>query len=91
MKNWRPISFLNVDTKIFSKANSNKLKTVPWQTAYLKNKFIGESCRLISDIVEIIGWFNITCFLVTMDTEKAFYSLEDFIFVLKKFCFGKKL
>ena len=46
---------------------------------------------MISDIVEIIGWINITCFLVTMDIEKAFYSLEDsfLIFVLKRFCFGK--
>ena len=69
---------LNVDTKILSKAISIKLKTVlptlisSQQTAYVKNKFIGESGRLISDIIEISGWLNITDFLVIMNIEKAF-------------------
>ena len=78
MKNRRPISLLNVNTKILSKAISNKLKTIlptlisSQQTAYVKNRFIGESDRLISDIIEISSWFNITGFLVTMDIEKSF-------------------
>ena len=82
IKNWRPISLLNVDTKILSKVISNKLKTVlptlifSKQTADVKNRFIGESGRLISDIIEISGCFNITGFFVTMDIEKAFDSLE---------------
>ena len=97
IKNWRPISLLNVDTKILSKVISNKLKTVlptlifSKQTADVKNRFIGESGRLISDIIEISGCFNITGFLVTMDIEKAFDSLDHsfLISVLKKFGFGK--
>ena len=97
IKNWRPISLLNVDTKILSKAISNKLKTVlptlisSQQTAYVKNRFIGESGRLISDIVEISGCFNITGFLVTMDIEEAFDFLDHslLISVLKKFRFRK--
>ena len=88
---------LNVDTRILSKAISNKLKTVlptlisSQQTAYVKNRFIGESGRLISDIIEISGCFNITGFLVTMDIEKAFDSLDQsfLISVLKTFGFGK--
>ena len=69
---------LNVNTKILSKAISIKLKTVlptlisSQQTAYVKNRFIGESGRLISDIIEISGWLNITDFLVIMNIEKAF-------------------
>ena len=69
---------MNVDTKILSKAISIKLKTVlptlisSQQTAYVKNRFIGESGRLISDIIEISGWLNITDFLVIMNIEKAF-------------------
>ena len=97
IKNSRPISLLNVDTKILSKAISNKLKTVlptlisSQQTAYVKNRFIGESGRLISDIAEISGCFNITGFLVTMDIEEAFDFLDHslLISVLKKFRFRK--
>ena len=50
---------LNVDSKIISKALSEKLKEVlpdlisSQQTAYVKNRHIGESGRLISDITEI--------------------------------------
>ena len=71
---------LNVDTKIISKAILNKLKTAlltsisSKQTASVKNRFVGESGRLISDITKISGCFNITSFLVTMDIEKAFDS-----------------
>ena len=99
IKNCRPVSLLNVDKKILCKAISNKLKTVlptlitSQQAAYVKNRFIGESGRLISDIIEISGCFNITGFLVTMDIEKAFDSLDHsfLISVLKKFGFGKTL
>ena len=72
---------MNVDTKILPKAISNKLTTAlstlisSQQTAYVESRFIGVSGRLISDIIEISGWFNITGFLVTMDIEKAFDSL----------------
>ena len=45
---------------------------------------------MISDIIEICGKENIPGFLVTMDLEKAFDSLDyDFLLsVLKKFAFG---
>ena len=58
-KNWRPISLINVDTKILSKALSVKLKEIlptlisSEQTDSVKNKFIAESGRLIYDIIDI--------------------------------------
>ena len=60
------------------------------QVAHVKKGFIGESSRLIAHIIEIIGVLSKEEFLVTMDIEKVFDSLNHtfVIFVLKKFGFG---
>ena len=53
------------------------------QTACIKNRFIGEGGRLISDIVNICDRNNIGGLLVTIDIEKAFDSLNHkFIFAV---------
>ena len=97
IKNWRSISLLNVDTKIISKALLEMLKNVlsslisMQQTAYIKNRSIEKGGRLIPDIVNICDCNNIGGFLVTIDIEKAFDSLDHkfILAVLKKFGFGK--
>ena len=60
------------------------------QTAYVKGRFIGETGRLISDILEITNTLNIGGFLVTVDIEKAFDSLNHnfLIATLELFNFG---
>ena len=96
-KNWRPILLLNVDAKIISKSLTEKLNHVflelisSNQTAYVKNQCISESGRLISDVIEMCDILDISGYLVTMDIEKAFDSLDhDFLlFAIKKFGFGK--
>ena len=63
---------LKVETKILSRAISNKLKTAfptlisSQQTAYVKKRSIGESGRFISDIIEISGCLNIASLFVTL-------------------------
>ena len=55
------------------------------------HKCINGSGRLISDVTEMRDILDIPGYLVTMDIEKAFDSLDHDILlsVLKKFGFGK--
>ena len=85
-----------MDYKIISKALASRVKKVllnlisPQQTAYVENRFIGENGRLIADTIAISDVINKEGFLVTMDIEKAFDSLDHtfVISVFKKFSFG---
>ena len=53
------------------------------QTAYVADRFLGESVRLISDVLEITKSLNIEGFLLTMDIEKAFDSVDHpFLFAV---------
>ena len=78
---------MNVDLKIISKAFSEKLKKVlpelisSQQRTYVKNRYIGESRRLISDVIEIVKFKKIEVFLVIMDIEKAFDSLDHSLLI----------
>ena len=93
IQNWRPISL-----KIISKALSEKLKkSLPdlistKQTAYLKDRHIGEGGRLISGIIKIARLKKLKDFLVTVYIEKAFDSLDYnfLISTLQIYGFGKK-
>ena len=79
-----------------SKALATRLKeTLPdliscQQTAYVKNRFIGEGGRLISDILEISNVFNLRGYVVTVEIGKEFDSLSHSFLLacLKKFGFG---
>ena len=61
------------------------------QTAYVKNIHIGESGRLMSDVIEIVKMKKLEGFLVTMDIEKVFESLDHnfLIFTSEKYGFDK--
>ena len=60
------------------------------QTAYVNKRCISKSGRLISDIIEVWEKENIGGYLVSMDIEKPFRSLDhDFLVnILSKFGFG---
>ena len=59
LENWRPISLLNVDTKIMLKVIASRLKNVlpniihHNQTGFIKDRYIGETVRSIFVIMEI--------------------------------------
>ena len=76
VKNRRPISLVNVDVKLISKIIASCLKSVistianENQVAYVSNRFIGESGRLISDVLEITNSLDIEGLLMTVDRKK---------------------
>ena len=82
--------------KIISKVLSTRITNVllflisSSQTAYIKNRFISENERLISDILEISNSLALEGFLVTVDIEKAFDSVNHcfLLQILRKFGFG---
>jgi len=82
LKNWRPISLLNVDYKIATKCITKGLeKVLPTlinsdQTRYVKNRFIGENIRPISDVIKLYAKKQLPGMLLFIDLEKAFDSLE---------------
>ena len=97
IENWNPISLLNVDTKIISKSLASRFLTVlptiisSDQTAYVKGRYIGESIRLISDVLDTSKALNVSGYMLTVDLQKAFDSI-DHIFLLaclEKFGFGR--
>ena len=77
VKNWKPISLMNVDTKMRSKALALRMKDVIPnminydQTEYVKNRFIGESIRLIDDLLYHTEQENLDGILFAADMEKA--------------------
>ena len=82
IKNWRPISLLNVDAKIASKALAKRLETVlpliihENQCAYVKGRSIFDCTRIIDDIMFYTKENNLSRLLLAIDFEKAFDSLD---------------
>ena len=82
LKNWRPLTLLDVVYKMASGAIANRLKTVldilidKDQTGFIKGRFIGENTRLIYDIMNFTEHNDIPGLLVLIDFEKAFDSLS---------------
>lgn len=64
LNNWRPISLLNLDYKIATKAIANRMKPIlndirdHSQTGFLKGRYIGENIRLISEIIDFLNENN---------------------------------
>lgn len=96
LKNWRPITLLNVDYKIASACLASRMKTVlpdiisESQKGFIKDRFIGENTRLTYDIMEYLNSHNKPGLLLLLDFEKAFDSIHWNYMerVLQKYNFG---
>ena len=82
LKNWRPISLLNVDYKICSKAISLRLSKVldsivdPDQTCSVPGRSIASNLFLLRDVLDHIERTGETGILVSLDQEKAFDRVD---------------
>ena len=82
LKHWRPLTLLNCDYKIASKAIASRLKTVlPGlidndQTGFLKGRSITENICLINNVISYTETKNIPGMLLFVDFEKAFDTIE---------------
>ncbi len=81
IKNWRPISLLNITYKIASECISNRLKTVlPFiidrdQSGFIAGRFTGDNIRLIYDILNFSNQHKKKGLMLLIDFEKAFDSV----------------
>ena len=82
MKNWRPVTLLNLDYKILAKILANRIcKSLPSiihddQSGFVKGSFIGCNIRKIEECIEYLDVNNMDRILVIIDFEKAFDSLN---------------
>ena len=99
IKNWRPISLLNVVYKIGSTCIANRIKKIlpilinEDQTGFVPYRYMGYNIRIIFDIIDYLDSNNLPGILINLDFEKAFDSLDwKFMFkVLKAFGFGEDI
>ena len=82
IKNLGPISLINVDAKIISKVLAKRLEKVlpnlihPNQNAFVKGRSIFDAIRTIDDIVDYTKRNSWSGFLIAIDFEKAFDTLD---------------
>lgn len=96
LSNWRPISLINVDVKIGSKAIAKRLeKVLPNiihynQCAYVKGRTIFDAVRTIEDVMEFSQRYNLEGRMICIDFKKAFDTVSrDFLLrTLTSFGFG---
>ena len=82
LENLRPISLLNEDYKILTKAITKRVEKVPPdiinvdQTGYVKGQYIGENIRLIQDVLHYTSLTNEKGIAIFLDFKKAFDMIE---------------
>lgn len=96
LKNYRPISLLQVDYKILARIMANRFKQVlpsiisENQTCCIIGRDISNTIANVRDVITLVENDNLEGYIVKIDQEKAFdrVSHDYMLNVLKKFGFG---
>ena len=82
LRNWRPITLLNVIYKLASAAIANRIKKIlpklihPDQCGFMSGRFIGDNIRLVYDVLQFANQQNQKGMLILIDFEKAFDTIS---------------
>jgi exonuclease III len=82
LSNWRPLTLLNTDYKILSKAIANRIKThlkdiiSEDQNGFIQGRYIGINIRKIEDILQFTCKNNLPGYIINLDFEKAFDTIN---------------
>ena len=95
-KTWRPISLLNVDYKIATRALSGRLLAVlpsivgTDQTCGVRGRTISENLFLVRDLIEYAEREDLPLALLSLDQEKAFDRVDwpFMLRILERYNFG---
>jgi len=96
MKNWRPISLLNLDYKILTKTLTNRLRQVManlisiHQTCAVPERSILDNNHLLRSVIDYVNQKELPCGILSLDQEKAFDRVNHkFLFnCLEQYGFG---
>ena len=97
IRNWRPLTMLNVDYKIIAKILANRIKPVlpniikDDQKGFVPGRNIHDANRLLQDIIQYNDNENKEGAIIFLDQEKAFDRVEwGWLYkCLKGFNFGE--
>ena len=97
IENWRPITLLNVDYKLFALVFARRLKRNlaeiinETQTGFMANRHISNNIRLVLDLLDYSEYVESQALIVFLDFYKAFDTVEHlFIYkALDLFSFGE--
>jgi ribonuclease HI len=94
VSNYRPISSMNTDCKMFTNLVNSHLS--PWavcklhqdQKGFVPGRHITEHTRLATEVVHLVNRFDVNRYLVSLDQSKAYDRVDQHLLMETMSCMG---